>query len=57
VTSLEVELHEVREIAGGRLTWPIQRTADVLAAYADAAADLPAEVSLDLALLQHDAPD
>jgi FAD/FMN-containing dehydrogenase len=57
VTSLEVELHEVRELAGGRLTWPIQRTADVLAAYADAAADLPAEVSLDLALLQHDAPD
>lgn len=57
VTSLEVELHEVRELAGGRLTWPVDRTHDVLAAYADAAADLPAEVSLDLALLQHAAPD
>jgi FAD/FMN-containing dehydrogenase len=57
VTSLEVELHEVRELAGGRLAWPIHRTAEVLAAYADAAAELPGEVSLDLALLQHDAPD
>jgi FAD/FMN-containing dehydrogenase len=57
VTSLEIELHEVGELAGGRLSWPVHRTADVLAAYADAAADLPAEVSLDLALLQHRAPD
>src|SRR5215211_7145692 len=46
VTSLEVELHEVRELAGGRLAWPIHRTGEVLAAYADAAADLPGEVSL-----------
>lgn len=50
VTSLEVELHEVPELAGGRLAWPIHRTGEVLAAYADAAADLPGEVSLDLAL-------
>jgi FAD/FMN-containing dehydrogenase len=57
VTSLEVGLHEVRQLAGGRLTWPIDRTEDVLAAYAEAAADLPDEVSLDLALLQRDAPD
>jgi hypothetical protein len=48
VTSLEVELHEVRELARGRLAWPIHRTGEVLAAYADAAADLPGEVSLDL---------
>ncbi|MFL5852791.1 MAG: hypothetical protein ACJ77G_09975 [Solirubrobacteraceae bacterium] len=50
VTSLEVELHEVPELAGGRLAWPIHRTGEVLAADADAAADLPGEVSLDLAL-------
>jgi FAD/FMN-containing dehydrogenase len=57
VTSLEVQLLEIRQLAGGRLTWPIDRTEDVLAAYADAAADLPGEVSLDLALLQQDASD
>ena len=57
VTSMEVELSEVRELSGGRLSWPIHRTEEVLAAYANAAADLPGEVSLDLALLQEDAAD
>src|SRR6185436_8525433 len=57
VTSMEVELSEVRELSGGRLSWPIHRTEDVLAAYANAAADLPGEVSLDLALLQQDGAD
>ena len=57
VTSMEVELSEVRELSGGRLSWPIHRTEDVVAAYANAAADLPGEVSLDLALLQQDGAD
>ena len=57
VTSMEVELSEVGELSGGRLSWPIHRAEDVLAAYAHAAADLPGEVSLDLALLRHEAAD
>jgi len=57
VTSMEVELSEVRELSGGRLSWPIHRTEDVVAAYANAATDLPGEVSLDLALLRQDGTD
>ena len=57
VTSMEIELSEVRELSGGRLSWPIHRTEDVLAAYANTAADLADEVSLDLALLQQKGDD
>ncbi|MGW9630643.1 FAD-binding oxidoreductase [Agromyces sp. NPDC055520] len=45
VTALEFRLFEVPELSAGMLLWPIERTADVMAAWAAWTADLPASVT------------
>jgi FAD binding domain len=46
VTAVELELIECPQVYGGRLSWPAERAAEVLTAFADLGADLPDELTL-----------
>src|SRR6476661_6729776 len=52
VTALEFELYPVPELYAGMLTWPWERTADVLHAWREWASDLPNEMSTWARVLQ-----
>jgi len=45
VTAVEVGLHEVGEVGGGQLFWPMERAAEVLEAWRSWSEDLPEDVS------------
>lgn len=51
VTSVELQLHPVPYLFGGRMMWPADRAHDVMCAYQAVTADAPAELTLWLDLL------
>ncbi|MEU8269322.1 FAD-binding oxidoreductase [Sphaerisporangium sp. NPDC049002] len=52
VTAMEFELFPAPELYGGRVIWPAERAADVLAAFRDVTAEAPEELSVWFALMQ-----
>lgn len=52
VTAVEFDLHPAPELYGGRLLWPADRAADVLAAYREVTAAAPDELAVWFDLLQ-----
>jgi hypothetical protein len=51
VTALELDLYPAAELFGGQLMWPVERAAEVLAAYRTVVADAPDELSVWFTLL------
>jgi hypothetical protein len=46
VTRLEIALHPAAQVYGGRLVWPVEQTAEVLAAFRTVTATAPRELSV-----------
>ncbi|MGA8994014.1 MAG: FAD-binding oxidoreductase [Nocardioidaceae bacterium] len=46
ITRMEVALHPAPQLFGGRLLWPVARTAEVLCAFADVTAAAPEELTV-----------
>jgi FAD/FMN-containing dehydrogenase len=52
VTAIEFDLHPAPELYGGRMLWPADRAAEVLAAYRELTAEAPEELTAWFNLLQ-----
>ncbi|MEV7966385.1 FAD-binding oxidoreductase [Sphaerisporangium sp. NPDC088356] len=52
VTAMEFELYPAPKLYGGRMIWPADRAADVLAAFRDTTTQAPEDLSVWFALLQ-----
>lgn len=52
VTAMEFDLHPAPHLYGGRMLWPAEQTAEVMAAYLEVTASAPEELTTWLDLLQ-----
>ncbi|MFB9891943.1 FAD-binding oxidoreductase [Planobispora takensis] len=52
VTAMEFDLHPAPQLYGGRIVWPADRAADVMAAFRETAREAPEELTVWFSLMQ-----